>query len=329
MRQEIRGPELREPDPSGVGEIGPAPGTRFTELLIQYYTYGLTQVRRSFSVSLSCGRLHGDLQADPEPLDVVRPDSPGRSTPTRKVIRVERHIAFERLHNFRDLGGYRTTDGRTVRWGRLFRSDSLGKLQGEDRDRFLALGVRTVIDLRYPWEVRRSGRVPDHPELAYHNLSIEHRPYDQAGLSPDVEPASFLAGKYIEVAHDGVEELRRALEIIADDTAPLVFHCHSGKDRTGLLAMLVLALVGVHEDDIVADFALTELATERLVAEWHASYPDLTLRWPAYGRAPAEIMQRFLESLAAQYGSVHGYAVKQLGVDDDLVAALRKQLLHP
>ncbi|MEU6183196.1 tyrosine-protein phosphatase [Streptomyces coeruleorubidus] len=242
---------------------------------------------------------------------------------------MKRHIAFDRLYNFRDLGGYRTSDGRTVRWGRLFRSDSLGKLQGEDWERFLALGVRTVIDLRHPWEVKRSGRVPSFPGLAYHNLSIEHRPYDQAGLSPDIDPALFLADKYTEVAHDGVNELRRALEIIADDTSPLVFHCHSGKDRTGLLAMLVLALLGVHDDDIIADFALTELATERLVAEWHASYPDLTLRWPAYGRAPVEIMQRFLESLATQYGSVHDYAVKQLGVDEELITGLRIQLLQP
>ncbi|MFI1798175.1 tyrosine-protein phosphatase [Streptomyces sp. NPDC020379] len=240
---------------------------------------------------------------------------------------MKRHIAFERLHNFRDLGGYRAADGRTVGWGRLFRSDSLGKLRGDDWDRFLALGVRTVIDLRYPWEVERGGRVPCHEGLAYHNLSIEHRPYDQAGLAPDVEPARFLAGKYAEVAHDGVKEIRRALEVIADDTAPLVFHCHSGKDRTGLLAMLVLALLGVHEDDIVADFTLTGLATERLVAEWHASYPRLTLTWPAYGRAPAEVMRLFLADLGARYGSVRGYAAERLGVDDDLVAALRGRLL--
>ncbi|MCQ4043279.1 tyrosine-protein phosphatase [Streptantibioticus rubrisoli] len=240
---------------------------------------------------------------------------------------MRRHIAFECLHNFRDLGGYQTVDGRTVRWGRLFRSDSLGKLQGQDWDRFLALDVRTVIDLRYPWEIRRSGRVPPYEGLVYHNLSIEHRPYDQAGLAPEVEPAPFLADKYTEVAHDGVKELRRALEIVADDTLPLVFHCHSGKDRTGLLAMLILALIGVREDDIVADFALTELATERLVAEWHASYPDLTLRWPGYGRAPAEIMRLFLARLNSRYGSVQGYAYERLGVDNELVAALRSQLL--
>ena len=240
-----------------------------------------------------------------------------------------RHVEFQRLYNFRDLGGYRTADGRAVRWGRLFRSDSLGKLRDQDWHRFLALGVRTVVDLRYPWEVARSGRVPHHPGLAYHNLSIEHRPYNQAGLDSDVDPVRFLADRYLEVAHDGVQEIRCALEIVADDTGPLVFHCHSGKDRTGVLAMLILALLGVDEDTIVADFALTRLATERLVAEWHASYPDRDLKWPAYGHAPGEIMRLFLADLTTQYGSIHGYAAEQLQVDNTLVAALRGRLLQP
>lgn len=240
---------------------------------------------------------------------------------------MRRIVTFENLHNFRDIGGYQTADGRTVRWGRLFRSDSLGKLNGRDWERFLALSIRTVIDLRRPREVTRDGRVPHHPGLTYYNLSVEHRPYDQASLGPDIESARFLADRYGEVAHDGSKEIRASLEIVASDSAPLVFHC-SGKDRTGLLAMLVLALVGVREHDIVADFALTGLATERLVAEWHAQHPDLTLSWPSYGGAPAEIMRLFMTHLTTQYGSVRGYAAEALGVDDDLVEALRGQLLQ-
>jgi protein-tyrosine phosphatase len=125
---------------------------------------------------------------------------------------VGRHIEFERLHNFRDVGGYVTEDGRMVRWGRLFRSDSLSKLQGEDWQRFLALGVRTVIDLRYPWEVEAKGRVPDGGGLAYHNISIEHRPYDQAALDANIESARFLADRYAEVAHEGVDNCSACLQ---------------------------------------------------------------------------------------------------------------------
>ncbi|PKV89297.1 protein-tyrosine phosphatase [Streptomyces sp. TLI_146] len=243
---------------------------------------------------------------------------------------VNRHIEFERLHNFRDLGGYRTEDGLAVRWGRLYRSDSLGKLAGEDWERFLGLGVRTVIDLRYPWEIEGKGRVPEHASLAYRNLSIEHRPYDQASLGADVETGRFLADRFLEVAHDGVEELREALRTIAaPDSGPLVFHCASGKDRTGLLAALVLALLGVPEGVIVEDFTLTELATDRLIADWRAANPGREITWPGYGRAPAAIMRLFLADLSARHGSVRGYATELLGVDEELVAALRAGLLEP
>ncbi|MFI7641421.1 tyrosine-protein phosphatase [Nonomuraea sp. NPDC049400] len=241
---------------------------------------------------------------------------------------MRRNIAFEHLHNFRDLGGYRTADGRTVRWGRLFRSDSLAKLRGPDWDRFLALGVRTVIDLRYPWEIEAKGRVPHHDGVAYHNLSIEHRPYDQAEIDPDVDPWRFLADRYAEVALDGVEELRRTLEVIASADEPLVFHCASGKDRTGLVAALVLSLLQVREGDIAADFALTELATGRLIADWRAANPGRELKWPGYGRAPAEIMRLFLSDLTAAHGSVQGYVTDQLGVHEELILGLRSRLLH-
>jgi protein-tyrosine phosphatase len=75
---------------------------------------------------------------------------------------VSRHVAFERLHNVRDLGGIRGREGWLVRSGVLYRADSLAKLDGEDLERFRALGVRAVIDLRYPWEIAARGRVPAH-----------------------------------------------------------------------------------------------------------------------------------------------------------------------
>ena len=238
-----------------------------------------------------------------------------------------RHVEFELLHNFRDLGGYRAVDGRTVRWGRIYRSDSLGKLEGPDLEQFLTLGVGTVIDLRYPWEIAAKGRVPEQIGLEYHNLSIEHRTYDQAAIDPELDPWRYLADRYAEVALDGAKEIRQALEVIASAEAPLVFHCASGKDRTGLLAGLVLALLGVGEDDILADFALTELATERLLADWRAAHEGRTPAWPGFGRAPAEIMALFLADLKAEYGSVEQYASRHLGVDGELVGALRSRLL--
>jgi protein-tyrosine phosphatase len=203
----------------------------------------------------------------------------------------------------------------------------LGKLSGEDWDRFLALGVSVVIDLRYPWEIDAKGRVPESDTFEYHNLSIEHRQYDQAQIDANTDPWRFLADRYAEVAADGASEIRQALELIATASGPVVFHCAAGKDRTGLLAALVLSILGVDENDVVDDYALTELATEGIIADWRRSNPDRDLPWPFFGRAPAKIMELTLADLAATHGSVQAYLTDTVGIADSTITAMRQTLL--
>lgn len=245
---------------------------------------------------------------------------------------MDRHIPFETLHNFRDLGGYPAADGLRVRPGRLFRADSLGKLRPDtaDWDRFLALGIGTVIDLRHPWEARDRGRIPEHDSFAYRNLSIEHRPYDQPSLTPDVEPGPYLSARFVEVAEDGTKELAAALELVAGAKEGLVFHCASGKDRTGQFAALVLGLLGVPDEVIVEDFTLTELATPALLADWRARNGGRSPAWPSFGRAPEAVMRLFLAALRERHGSLDAYVSQALGMDvEALKSALRARLLEP
>ncbi|MCX5050154.1 MULTISPECIES: GNAT family N-acetyltransferase [unclassified Streptomyces] len=248
---------------------------------------------------------------------------------------MDRHIAFDGLHNFRDLGGYSTPDGHRIRPGRLYRADSLGKLAegSADWDRFLSLGVRTVIDLRHPWEAEARGRVPGHPSFTYHNLSIEHRPYDQAALTPDIDPDPYLAERYMEVAQDGVKEIRRALELVAESAesgTPLVFHCASGKDRTGQLAALILGLLGIPETTVVEDFSLTELATPGIRASWSRRNDGRKPTWPGFGRAPGAVMRTFLAAMTARHGSTENYVARELSLDAlALATTLRGALLEP
>ena len=236
-------------------------------------------------------------------------------------------IPFQRLHNFRDLGGYPSRSGGTVATGLLYRSDSLAKLAGDDLVRFTALGIRTVIDLRYPFEIAARGRVPELEGLAFHNISIEHQPYYQPSLDPSIDPGPFFAGKYAELAVDGVAELREVLALIASTDSPLAFHCATGKDRTGIVAALVLSLLDVSREDVIHDYALTASATPKFIADWHADPANPPLRWPGYGTAPAAAMSLFLDWLDATYGSVRSYVLDGIGLPTASLDRLRGRLL--
>lgn len=240
-----------------------------------------------------------------------------------------RHIKFANIHNFRDLGGYAALDGRTVRWQRLYRADSLGWLAGPDVETFRALKVRTVIDLRHPSEVEKRGRVPETEGLRYHNLPVEGRRWNFDSYDPEQGVERFLADRYLEVTEDGAPLLREAIEAVSRaDSAPAVIHCAAGKDRTGVLSALILTLAGVAEADIVADYALTGLATERFVADWRTRHPD-SFMWPGFGMAPAAAMELFLADLTSRHGSASGYCTGVLGVTGDTIGRLHAHLLTP
>jgi protein-tyrosine phosphatase len=239
-----------------------------------------------------------------------------------------RTLSFSVTFNFRDVGGYVGLDGRTVRWRRLFRSDSLHRLGEEDREAFAALGIRTVVDLRRPREVDRDGRVPASHVRDYFHIHPEHAEWaidgvDKAGVE------RWLADRYIELAETGRAGLAKALGVIADaDAAPVVVHCVAGKDRTGVVVALALALLGVDDRDIAADYELTTAAAERFTRWLRESSPDYADLPVQFISSPAEAMRLFLADLRARHGSVEAYALSA-GLSVDQVTALRTHLLEP
>jgi protein tyrosine/serine phosphatase len=244
----------------------------------------------------------------------------------------DRTITFGNVFNFRDLGGYRTADGRTVRWGRLFRADDLCRLDEDDLARLGELGVRTVIDLRRPAEVTRRGRIPP-AGYTYLHAHIVHNDWPVTEFPTPRARVDYLVERYLDLAELGGEGIALALRTIADPAAlPAVFHCLAGKDRTGLIAAFTLHLLGVREDDIADDFALSELAEEANWNWWGAKYPDTHMdtgprRWEQYTVTPREAMIEFLAALRQRHGSVEKY-LESIGVGPDTAEALRAQLLE-
>jgi protein-tyrosine phosphatase len=182
---------------------------------------------------------------------------------------VDRVVPFSTVFNFRDLGGYRTADGRTVRWRRLFRADGLFRLTEDDLTGFAALGIRTVLDLRRPDELAADGRIADELGIDYRHVNLNVNPWPPTELTPEQLPG-YLAERYMIMAEEALESgapMGTALRLIAEaQAAPLVFHCAAGKDRTGVLAALTLALLGVPDDDIADDYALSGESERRYYA---------------------------------------------------------------
>jgi protein-tyrosine phosphatase len=246
----------------------------------------------------------------------------------------ERHVALEQVFNFRDVGGYRAAGGRTVRWRMLYRADGLHRLTATDLDAVAGLGIATVLDLRTAGELEQRGRfaVDDHPHpVAYHHLPLLQELWDAATLPVEAPPADFLAARYLDMLDEGAVSIAAALTLLAArDAYPAVFHCAAGKDRTGMLAAVILALLGVSDDDIARDYGLSREGMARMVEWMRVNAPDgfeaMQNQPYSFLGAPPEAMHDVLATVRRRYGSIEGY-VAGVGVGDDVIARVRDHLL--
>jgi protein-tyrosine phosphatase len=247
---------------------------------------------------------------------------------TPEPLDLDRRIAFQTVFNVRDLGGLPTIEGRTVRRGLLFRADGVHRLDGPDLEVARALGLQTVIDLRTAGELER-GRFPEHLGARWHHLPLIARMWSERGFDATGDPVAFLRDRYLEMLVEGRAQLARAVELAAHES-PTLFHCAAGKDRTGVLAALLLGLLGVGPEDIAADYHLSA-AGMAAMSEWYrAAHPDaadtMTQQPTVYLEAPEEAMLAFLEAVDREHGSVHGLA-RHLGIDDAVIGRLQDALL--
>jgi hypothetical protein len=238
----------------------------------------------------------------------------------------DRHLTFENAFNVRDLGGYPAAGGRTTAWRTLFRGDGVHRLPAEA---FHELGIRTVIDLRTPEEVEHRGRVA-HDGLDWHNLPVIKRMWEAEWFLEGTPPERFLADRYLEMVDEGGAELGRSLCLLAEaERVPALFHCAAGKDRTGVLAALVLSLLGVDDDTVAADYGLSRLgmaALDAYVRERYADADTMQRQPSVFMDAPEAAMHVFLADVRARHGSVEAYAAS-VGAGADVVDALRANLL--
>ena len=247
---------------------------------------------------------------------------PGRAPVSER----ERLLGWEGCFNARDVGGYPTADGRRTRWGALLRSDLICRLTPRGRDQLLAAGVGTIVDLRSehelvaepgPYAANTAGAVPIYlntPVLDYG---------DQETMARLAMTRSY--GEDYCLMLDGFRgRIARAVSSIAN--APeggVLVHCYAGKDRTGIVVALLLALVGVPKETIVADYAVS---ADHLWPLWEEQQRRAIATLPPH--SPPEAMAELLDHLAGTHGGAEAY-LKASGLTDEELARLSERLVEP
>jgi len=255
-----------------------------------------------------------------------------------------RHVALEGAQNFRDLGGYATEDGRTVRWGLLYRSDNLSQLSDADLEQVHELGIKLVCDFRSAEEkAEEPDRLPAEDPPAVAELPI----FDES-----FSPSEFK--KRLSAGDLGDLDLRQALtdanrlfatrfagqyklmfeRITRPEYLPALVHCTAGKDRAGFASAVTLRTLGVPEETVYEDFLLTNHYTAQNIERmlWTIRLVSLFRVDPEQVRPVLSVERGYLaaafDEIAKQYGSFDAYRRDALGMDDTRTAAFRRLALE-
>jgi protein tyrosine/serine phosphatase len=229
--------------------------------------------------------------------------------------------------NMRDVGGLPTTDGGTIRRGRLLRSDNLQDLTAADiRHLVEVVGVTDVVDLRSDVEYHVEGPGPlTRTELTHHRHSLFRDdevevtvadalvlPWQKDGTRERLRSHDddYWASHYLGYLADRPDSVSAALRVVASSHGATVVHCAAGKDRTGTVVGMALAVAGVPEEEIVADYVATGERIERILdrLRHRPAYSDNLRDRPLEDHLPrAETMARILEVLDQRYGGAAGW----------------------
>lgn len=238
--------------------------------------------------------------------------------PTLKPMR---RLPLQGAHNTRDLGGY-PCQGGVTRWKQFLRSATLAYLTDTDIEMLLEYGLTTVIDLRSVDECAQA------PSLLIGRKDICT---SIVPLMDELDPSKFegdvpgsMSGLYISVLDNKMPEMKEIFTLLANAPGTALFHCSAGKDRTGIVAMLLLHLAGVQAEDIVADYAITEIYMQGVISrvmDGMEMHQHVLLSRP-------KSMRRVLQHLQETYGSAEEY-LRTIGLNAALLEALRAKLVDP
>jgi len=264
-----------------------------------------------------------------------------------------RVVHLKGTSNTRDIGGYETNDGRTLRWRQIIRSDNLSRLTTKDFQKLEEMGLKTVIDLRTEREHEQGPTKwqGDNPPSFYHypigradnDWFNAQRKMLKSNRFTERQSMEHMVNGYRMIADEGLPSYQELMTLVLDESNwPVLIHCNAGKDRAGIAAMLILEALGVDRETIMEDFLLTNQVSRTeekagILSKKRKNYgnrpgsgmgggrgPSPNAWFPIVGVAP-EMLEAFYSEADEQYGSIDAL-LTEIGVDQEARTALAASL---
>ena len=250
-----------------------------------------------------------------------------------------RLLPMDGSHNTRELGGYKTTDGKTIKWGKLFRSDKLSDISKTDQAYLQNLGIKKIVDFRSEQEKAED------PNIIPTGISYVEMPISVDGAmrskieavlkgETDREVQSFLIDANKEFVTNYADVYENFLRGLIDEDTPTLFHCTAGKDRAGFAAAITLIALGVSKEDVINDYMKTNAFTQERIEEildqielMSLYQSDVEILRPLLGVEQIYIETAF-RTAEDKYGSLENFIRDGLNISDEDIQKLRNKFLE-
>lgn len=225
---------------------------------------------------------------------------------------------LEKLYNVRHLGGFKTINGRELKNHKYIRGSAKGSLSAAEKKFFYDLGVRVIIDLRYSNELTKTiSPLKDYEDISYYHVDMmgEFWQIRQDGYSD-------ISELYIDLLDDSQTKIKAVFDIfLKHENEGIYYHCTAGKDRTGVISMLLLDLVGVPEPTIIANYSESYENNKN-----RPGYLNMPEEWRYLTYSKPEYMERALNHLRKRYQNSEKY-LKIIGFSQEEIEKIKRSLL--
>ena len=225
-----------------------------------------------------------------------------------------RRYLFGDNKNMRDLGGYCTLDKRETKFNRFIRSDLPLNMTLDEKKYLIKNNITTIIDLRNSDELLKKPNCLNESPFIYYNIELNGDTF------PNLEDD--IPNGYLDIIGD-IKKINAIFKIILSCNGNILFNCTAGKDRTGIISMLLLLIANVPEEDIIADYEVSYTYIKEYVVRMH----ELHQEWPSFvGKSKPEYMEQTLKLFKEKYNSIENY-LKLLGLKNIEIKKLKSKLL--